>query len=141
MLFTHARTIRFHDTDAAGVVYFANALVFCHEAYEESLIKAGIQIDTFLGRSAIAIPIVQASVDFFRPMVCGDHIQINLTPQSLKKSEFEIHYEIYEESNPQVLLSNAYTRHVCIHATTRNRTEIPPSVQTWLKMWGQPTSG
>jgi 1,4-dihydroxy-2-naphthoyl-CoA hydrolase len=139
MPFTYARTIRFHDTDAAGVVYFANALVFCHEAYEESLIKADIQIDTFFGKSAIAIPIVQASVDFLRPMVCGDHIQINLTPHSLKTSEFEIRYEMYGETNPQVLLSNAYTRHICIHAATRNRTEIPLSVQAWLKMWGQPT--
>ena len=42
MSFTYHRTIRFKDTDAAGVVYFANILAICNEAYEESLEASGI---------------------------------------------------------------------------------------------------
>jgi len=36
MPFTYSRTVHFADTDAAGVVFFANFLAICHEAYEES---------------------------------------------------------------------------------------------------------
>ena len=34
MAFAYYYTVRFQDTDAAGVVYFANVLRICHEAYE-----------------------------------------------------------------------------------------------------------
>ena len=45
--FVYTRSIRFHETDAAGVVYFANVLVLCHEAYEASLAAAGIDLGEF----------------------------------------------------------------------------------------------
>jgi 1,4-dihydroxy-2-naphthoyl-CoA hydrolase len=32
MIFTYQRTIRFADTDAAGVVYFYKILIIIHEA-------------------------------------------------------------------------------------------------------------
>ena len=76
MSFSYQRIIRFQDTDAAGVVYFANVLAMCHEAYEESLAASGINLKAFFSNSDIAIPIVHASVDFFRPMFCGDKIYI-----------------------------------------------------------------
>ncbi len=36
------RTVRFGDTDAAGVMHFHQLLRWCHEAYEESLERFGI---------------------------------------------------------------------------------------------------
>ncbi len=44
---TYYRTIHFSDTDAAGVVYFSTLLSICHEAYENSLQVAGIELKTF----------------------------------------------------------------------------------------------
>ena len=44
MSFAYSRTIHFADTDAAGVVYFARYLSICHEAYEEALAAAGIDM-------------------------------------------------------------------------------------------------
>ena len=72
MPFTYKRTIRFQDTDAAGVVYFANVLNICHEAYEDSLVESGIKLKSFFQSTSTAITIVHASVDFFKPMFCGD---------------------------------------------------------------------
>lgn len=36
------RTVRFGDTDAAGVMHFHQLLRWCHEAYEESLERFGL---------------------------------------------------------------------------------------------------
>ena len=47
MPFEYPRTIRFADTDAAGVVYFAQILSICHEAYEASLQASGIELRQF----------------------------------------------------------------------------------------------
>ncbi|MEM9980588.1 MAG: acyl-CoA thioesterase, partial [Cyanobacteria bacterium P01_D01_bin.2] len=61
--YTYRRTIRFHETDAAGVVYFANVLTLCHEAYEASLAAAGINVRVFFGGGSLAVPVVHGSVD------------------------------------------------------------------------------
>lgn len=129
MVFTYDRIIHFSDTDAAGVVYFANVLTLCHEAYEASLVESGIKLRSFFSGREIAVPIVHAEVDFLKPMFCGDRITIELVPRLLKPSEFEIHYHLSQESR---LLGQALTRHVCISTETRSRIELSPDLQQWL---------
>ncbi len=67
MGFIYQRVVRFQDTDAAGVVYFANILAICHEAYEASLADSGINLRLFFGGGNIAVPITHSSADFFVP--------------------------------------------------------------------------
>ncbi|MEO0870141.1 MAG: acyl-CoA thioesterase, partial [Cyanobacteria bacterium J06642_11] len=76
--YLHHHVIRFHETDAAGVVYFANILTLCHEAYEASLAAAGMNVRLFFGGGALAVPVVHGSVDFRRPLYCGDEVEIAL---------------------------------------------------------------
>ncbi|MCA1993320.1 MAG: acyl-CoA thioesterase [Coleofasciculus sp. S288] len=132
MPFAYERTVRFQDTDAAGVVYFANVLGMCHEAYEASLVASGINLKSFFSNSAVAIPIVHASVDFFRPMFCGDKLLIQLTPQQLDKHRFEIAYQIVTVSSPEQELAKARTRHVCIDPTSRSKIQMPEAIVKWL---------
>ncbi len=139
MLFTYSRTIRFQDTDAAGVVYFANALAMCHEAYEESLAASGINLKLFFGSQKVAIPIVHASVDFFHPMFCGDRINIYLTCKQLTREKFEIAYQIVMIDS-QHLAAKAISRHVCIDPILRNRKKIPAEIMQWLQQWGETES-
>lgn len=135
MPFTYTRKIRFQDTDAAGVAYFANLLAICHEAYEESLCKSGINIKSFFSNSDVAIPIVHASVDFLRPMYCGDIIIIFLMPQYLTSNKFAINYKVFTPN--QEVVANALTRHVCINAINRSRKELPRDIIDWLNDWGE----
>jgi 1,4-dihydroxy-2-naphthoyl-CoA hydrolase len=139
MPFVYQRTVRFQDTDAAGVVYFANTLAMCHEAYEASLIAAGVEVRQFFsGNSAIALPIVHAEADYRHPAFCGDHHEIVLTPASTSGNGFEIQYEIYGEGDRDRLISKALTRHVCINPESRERQPLPQQMLDWLKQWGEP---
>jgi 1,4-dihydroxy-2-naphthoyl-CoA hydrolase len=131
MAFSFTRTIRFSDTDAAGVVYFANILSICHEAYEDSLINFGMDVKVFFGRSGVAFPIVRANIDFQRPMYCGDKIVVILTPQILDESSFEIAYDIAFESD-KTTLAQASTRHVCIDATARKKQPLTTEAIAWI---------
>lgn len=136
MPFTYTRTVRFQDTDAAGVVYFANVLPMCHEAYEESLAASGINLKAFFSNPDVAIPIVHASVDFFRPMFCGDQVVIYLTPKHLSGNEFSTAYSIFAAPMAEQLLAKAITRNVCIDPVTRTRKELPDEMIQWLSRWG-----
>ncbi len=125
MAFIYWRTIHFQETDAAGVMYFANLLSLCHEAYEASLAEAGVDLKRFFASSSeVAVPIVHAEADFYQPLFCGDAITIALTPRQLNPQSFEVTYTITTQSannaannaeeEGQKLLAKALTRHVCV---------------------------
>lgn len=151
MAFVYSRVIRFHETDAAGVVYFANVLTLCHEAYEAALGAAGIDLKTFFSAAGgVAVPITHAEVDFARPLFCGDAIAIILTPKTLDAHRFEITYELVYEAaqepssvvNPDSSastagsqlqpLARALTQHVCINTQTRRRHPVTAELVDWI---------
>lgn len=135
MPFIYTRTVRFQDTDAAGVVYFANVLAMCHEAYEASLAASGINLEVFFSNPDRAIPIVHASVDFYRPMFPGDRLTIQLTPKQVAGDEFEITYQIFSESVAEKSVAKALTKHVCIDAVSRTRKQLSEELMQWLKQF------
>ena len=125
MSFSYHRTIYLSDTDAAGVIYFANALNICHEAYEAWLAEIGIDLRKMLTEQIIVIPIVHADIDFLRPIFYGDQLQINLELKLIKDTEFMINYQIFQQKSLDKPLAIAKTKHVCINPQIRGRTNLP----------------
>ncbi|MBD2113389.1 MULTISPECIES: acyl-CoA thioesterase [Cyanophyceae] len=124
--------VRFHETDGAGVVYFANELVMCHAAYEASLEAAGLDVGAFFRAETLAYPIVHTSMDYRRPLRCGDRVTIHLTPTRLDDSSFEIQYQLTLEDTA---VAQAITRHVCIEVANRRRSSLPTEIEQWLAQW------
>ena len=132
MSFTFERKIRFADTDAAGVVYFANYLSICHEAYEEALAAAGIDLANFFRNEEVVIPIARANADYLRPLTAGELIEVTLNAEPLREDSFAIQYEIARIYPVKKTAAHIRTEHVCIDATTRRRRPLPDVLQTWL---------
>ncbi|MGB3203234.1 MAG: thioesterase family protein [Nodosilinea sp.] len=124
--------VRFHETDGAGVVYFANELVICHSAYEASLAAAGIDLRAFFKAETVAYPVVHASIDYRRPLHCGDRVAVHLTPTRLDNSRFEIHYQLTLED---AVVAQAVTRHICIAVPSRCPSPLPAEMEQWLTRW------
>lgn len=135
MLFEYRRTIRFQDTDAAGVVYFAQVLSICHEAYEAALQASSIDVQIFFSRGAIAVPITHTAADFRRPLLCGDAIAVQLTPTQTGDDSFEIQYQVLKQGKAAAI---ATTHHVCIDTATRQRHPLTPELTRWLQQWSAP---
>ncbi|MGB3263014.1 MAG: thioesterase family protein [Microcoleus sp.] len=135
MPFTYNRTVRFQDTDAAGVVYFANVLAVCHEAYEESLAASGINLKAFFSNREAALPVIHATVDFYRPMFAGDRLIIQLTPKQIAGDEFEIAYQVFSGEVAGRSAAKALTKHVCIDAATRTRKQLSEDLIQWLRQF------
>jgi 1,4-dihydroxy-2-naphthoyl-CoA hydrolase len=136
MPYTYCRTIRFADTDAAGVVYFANVLSICHEAYEASLAAAGIELNRFFRSELAAVPIVHAEIDYFQPMRCGEQYEVEVSPTLLKPDKFEVQYRIraldqIAQADDRVI-GRATTIHLCIEPQSRQRLPLPLELQQWL---------
>lgn len=139
MAFVYEQMVHFRDTDAAGVVYFANILALCHNAYEASLMASGLDIKAFFSNPQLAVPIAHASIDFWRPLHCGDRLQIAVIPCQLAESEFEIGYELAipgSQDRPEsIRCGKAHTRHICIHPERRQRVPILPELAQWIEQW------
>ena len=133
MAFSYEYRIQFRDTDAAGVVYFANIISICHIAYEASLIAADINMKIFLNNPEFAVPITHVSADFYKPLCCGDRVIIELMPRSIDIHKFEIKYQIL--STNSVVLAIAITKHIVIDPQTRKRKELPEALNNWLTQW------
>jgi len=124
------RTVRFGDTDAAGVVHFARLLSWCHEAYEESLERYGIAAAAiFPGQdtdtAAVALPIVHCSAYFRRPLVCGDPLAIALEPLRIDPGCFELRYRFRSGDEP---VADGLTRHLAIDSRSRQRCSLPEPI-------------
>jgi 1,4-dihydroxy-2-naphthoyl-CoA hydrolase len=135
MSFNYEYTVQFRDTDAAGVVYFANIISICHVAYEASLIESGIDLKLFVDNPEFAVPVMHVSADFFRPLFCGDRVIIELTPNSIDSYKFEIKYQILARDNRSLILATAITKHVVIDPVMRKRKELPELLTNWLADW------
>lgn len=133
MPFAYHRTVRFADTDAAGVVYFANYLSICHEAYEESLAVSGINLKTFFSDTGVVVPIARSEADYLRPLACGDKLRITVTPEPLTEDSFALNFELTRLGKPDKCAARIRTVHVCTSTAKRARAPLPAAITAWIK--------
>jgi len=131
--FTYERTIHFPDTDAAGVVFFANYLAICHEAYEEALAAAGLPVRSFFSDQGIMIPVSKSSADYLRALYCGDRVRVSVAPTLLSEDSYAIEYDLVRLRPREKLAGHVRTAHVCISSATRERTNLPAALRTWIE--------
>lgn len=128
------RTVRFGETDAAGVMHFQQLLRWCHEAYEESLERFGLSASEIFptpnSTPEVALPIVHCSADFRRPLVCGAPLSIALSPQRIDPSCFEVRYAFQSD---ELEVATGLTRHLAIRTDGRQRCELPRGINRWLE--------
>ena len=72
----HERPVRFEDVDAAGIVFFARFLAYCHDAMERFFDGVpGGYVDLITHRR-VGFPTVHVHVDFTAPLRYGDTARI-----------------------------------------------------------------
>jgi 1,4-dihydroxy-2-naphthoyl-CoA hydrolase len=130
---SYQRTVHFADTDAAGVVFFANYAAICHEAYEESLAAAGINLSEFFRDMGIVVPVSKCESEYLRPLLCGDRVRVDLRPKALSDNSFEISFELTRLGPPDKVAARVRTEHVCIDSKTRARRPLAGALAQWVR--------
>ena len=133
MPFSYDRTVHFADTDAAGVVFFANYLAICHEAYEEALSASGIDLKAFFADHGVVIPVAKSEAEYLRPISCGDKLRVSVRPRALSNNSYEILFEITRLGPPAKVAGRIRTEHVCIDSGTRARKALPEPLPGWVR--------
>ena len=131
------KTVRFGDTDPAGVIHFHQLLRWCHESWEESLEHYGLNLSEIFPGSfdtkkiiPTLLPIVHCEADFQLPIYTGDLLNIYLIPRRLDTTSFNTKIQFYRDSES---VAQGLLRHVAIDVTTRRRTQLPEKIDLWLE--------
>jgi 1,4-dihydroxy-2-naphthoyl-CoA hydrolase len=131
MSFSYERTIRLADTDAAGVVYFARTLSLCHEAYEEALAAAGVNLAELLGGEVI-VPIGKSEAEYLRPLRPCDKVRITVARERLTDHSFALRFEVIRLGMPEKVAARVRTEHVCTSPAKRARVPLPAKLAAWV---------
>ena len=88
--------VRLHHTDAAGVIFFSNLLLFAHECYE-SFIEQTKSFALFLEECQYLVPIVHAEADYLLPIGPSQTLDVKMTLGKIGTTSFEIDYKFFNE--------------------------------------------
>mgnify|MGYP001420974124 CR=1 FL=1 len=131
------RTVRFGETDAAGVVHFLQLFKWCHEAWEESLEKYGIVLkDIFpttqilTSQLEVSLPVVHCEANYFKPLYVGDFLNIELYPEKTDESSFLLRFK-FQKNGEQI--STTQIKHVSINPITRQKCLLSKQINLWLE--------
>ena len=130
-VFTHRFQIRLHDTDGAGILFFANQFVIVHDAYEKLLEKLGFSFATMLTKRSYFLPIVHAESDYKAPLFVGDHLIITVTVGHIGHTSFSFEYVI--RNRKKMIVGTAKTVHVTINKKTRKKIPLPKEIRRGLE--------
>ena len=123
-------TIRLHDTDAAGILFFGRQFYLAHDSYEEFMAGIGFPLSKVLGEKHILIPIIHAESDYLRPLRVGDEIEIALTVANIGNTSYILEYALTDLSGN--LVGKARTVHVILDRQSGQKIPIPEPLRARL---------
>ncbi len=125
-MFKYQTTIKLHETDAAGLLFFSQQFKLIHDAYEELLESRGIGFPTMLKKRKYFLPIVHAESDYTKPLFVGDRLTIEVTVGPIGRTSFSFLYHLLKNKN--TLVGTAKTVHVTILKKTGKKIPLPKEI-------------
>ncbi len=133
---THRLPIRvyYEDTDAVGIVYYANYLKFAERARTEMLRLAGINQSEMTSRYGMAFAVRNCAIDFRAPARLDDLIEVRSRFTELVGATVSIVQAIWRDAEELVRLE---VRVACLRGNGRP-TRIPAPLRQALQPFIQP---
>jgi acyl-CoA thioester hydrolase len=122
--------VYYEDTDAGGVVYYANYLHFLERARSELLRSLGISQARLAAETGIAFVVRSLSTEFIKPARLDDALEVVTAVESLGRAQtvFAQRIERADET-----LVTASVRLACLDLQRDRATAIPDDVHKELK--------
>lgn len=121
--------IYYEDTDAGGVVYYANYLRFMERARTEWLRALGCEQSALLTQG-IAFAVRSAAVEFLRPARLDDELIVASTIESLGRAQVVFHQQVLRNHD---VLVDATIRVACFDPLRGKAAAMPKEIHEKLK--------
>ena len=97
--FSHKIKVYYEDTDAGGVVYYANYLKFLERARSEALSEVGLSNLKIKKNYGALIVVKSCNIDFNKSAHLEDQLEINSFVTSFSKTSFTMSQLIYRNQD------------------------------------------
>ena len=126
---SHIR-VRYAETDAQGVVYYANYLVWFEVGRGDYMRKMGMPYGE-LERRGQGVMIVEASCRYHIPARFDEELVIKTWCDEVKRTSFRFRYEVRRAAD-DLLLATGHTVQVFMDMAAGRPTAIPSDVRRLL---------
>lgn len=122
--------VRYAETDAMGVVYHTNYIVWFEVGRGEYFCQQGMSYADW-ERQGVYFPVSEVSARFLAPARYGDLVTVRTWVQERRSREATFAYEVLMAETAQQL-ATGWTKHLCVSSEGRV-VIIPPGLRDLLR--------
>jgi len=124
--------VYYEDTDAGGVVYYANYLKFYERCRTEYLRKLGFEQNILLDEFGIVFVVKKVDIEYLKPALFNDELIIDL--QVVKKTKISLVFEqtTVKALDKSIILNKALVTVVCVDKKLFKATKMPKEIANLL---------
>lgn len=120
--------VYYEDTDAGGVVFYANYLKYYERARTEWLRAKGFSQHELLEADRLAFVVRQVEVNYLRPARLDDECNVEVVVKKIGKARIELEQRIVLLNN-LTLLNSARVVLACVDAESFKPCSIPTKIR------------
>ncbi|WP_085317752.1 tol-pal system-associated acyl-CoA thioesterase [Derxia lacustris] len=124
--FRHAVRVYYEDTDAGGIVYYANYLRFLERARTEILRAHDIHQARWIAEQGLAFVVRRVEADYLAPARLDDVLEIVTRPADISGASLDLAQEIRRDND---LLLSARIRLACLDIQRNRPVRLPPQIR------------
>ncbi len=121
--------VYYEDTDAGGVVYYANYLKFLERARTEWLRAAGFEQTQLLHDYNVIFVVRALTIEYLRPAQFNDELMVTVRLERLGRSAIEVFQTVERDRR----LIEAQVKIVCVDRASFKPVSIPAAVRQPLE--------
>lgn len=130
-MFEQELTVKIHDTDATGVIFFAHQFRWAHDVCEAFMNEQGYDFEYLVKKASFFLPMVHADADYYAPLRAGDRLIASMTIERMGKTSFTYHC-LFKRPNGEKVGCVRHT-HVSVDKETREKIPLPDVVRKVLE--------
>jgi len=124
--------VYYEDTDAGGIVYYANYLKFAERARTEWLREPGYLGPTFARDLGLAFVVRRVEADYRKPARLDSLLQVASSLETLQRTSLILEQNMLDAEAPSTLFCRLKVQLVCIAVNNLKPTAIPASIAAKL---------
>ncbi|MEM7404869.1 MAG: tol-pal system-associated acyl-CoA thioesterase [Pseudomonadota bacterium] len=124
--FTWPVRVYYEDTDAGGIVYYANYLRFMERARSEWLRALGVSHRELRDANGLQLVVARADTHYRRPAELDDELTVTVKVERVRRASLDLRQDVTRGGDE--LLCTSRVQVACMDAANHRPRPFPPSV-------------